>query len=271
MAASGAVPSGDDTVFSASTISLSVAGLITCRTICGAYCATTLPLRSTKRFTSIGCISQPPLAMALMAIAICSRVTATPCPIGICAMETLLQSLTGCKMPADLARQGNARALAKTEIPRIIVKPVVPQARCPILAAPMFDDLVMMLFGRQNSERLMVVQNPPAHTRNGRGRSQNVSVNRTTSSFNAPETTTILNVEPGSIMSVMTRSRSASASDAPGLLGSKLGSVAIARISPVLWTNDDASDADRGVFLHGIGQRGFDDVLNDGVNGQHHV
>ncbi len=62
---------------------------------------------------------------------------------------------------------------------------------------------------------------------------ENVSVKLTTCSFSAPEITIVLNVEPGSITSLMTRLRSASGDAAPGLFGSKSGSDAIARISPV--------------------------------------
>ena len=51
-------------------------------------------------------------------------------------------------------------------------------------------------------------------------------------SFNAPETTTILNVEPGSWKSAMTGFLNP-ADEAPGLFGSKFGSAASARISPV--------------------------------------
>ena len=74
-------------------------------------------------------------------------------------METLLQSFTGCTMPADFARQRDARALAKTKIPRVIVKPVFAEADADFGRADVrrFGDDA---FGRENAERLVVVQNP---------------------------------------------------------------------------------------------------------------
>ena len=76
----------------------------------------------------MGRISRPSLAMALMAMTICNGVTATPWPMGIWAMDTLLQSLTGCTMPRDFARQRDAGALAETKVPGVLVEPFFAEA-----------------------------------------------------------------------------------------------------------------------------------------------
>ena len=74
-------------------------------------------------------------------------------------METLLQSLTGYRMPRDFARQRNARALAKAKIPRVIVKPVLAQPDADFRRADVrgFGDDVL---GRQHAVRFVIVQNP---------------------------------------------------------------------------------------------------------------
>ena len=70
-------------------------GPITCRTTCGSYCANTCPLASCNRFTIIGRINFPPLAIVHIAIIIWSGVTAIPCPIGIREIVSLSHRATG--------------------------------------------------------------------------------------------------------------------------------------------------------------------------------
>ncbi len=74
-------------------------------------------------------------------------------------MDTLLQSLTGCRMPRDFARQRNSRALAETKIPRVIVKPVFPEPDADFGRADV-RRLGDNAFRGENVERLMVVQHP---------------------------------------------------------------------------------------------------------------
>ena len=131
----------------------------------------------------------------------------------------------------------------------------------PILAAPMFDDFVMMLSVVSMPNGSWSCKTRPAKAKCPSSQS-NVSLKCTTPSFNAPETTTILNVEPGSITSLTTRSRRASAVEAPGLLGSKFGQGRHCQDFARARAHDDAGDADGRVFLHGVGQRGLDNVLN---------
>ena len=81
----------------------------------------------------------------------------------------------------------------------------------------------------------------------------------------------VLNVEPGSITSLMTRLRSASGGAAPGLFGSKSGSDAIARISPVRGRVTMPVMLTGSCSFIASASDGFDNVLDRRVNRQHGV
>ena len=97
-----------------------------------------------------------------------------------------------------------------------------------------------------------------------------MSVRRTIWSFSAPETTTILKVDPGSMTSVMTRLRRASASRA-GIVRIEIRQRRHGQDFAGARPNHDARNADRRVLFHRLGQRRLRDVLDHGINGEHDV
>ena len=86
---------------------------MTCRTRWGGYLVTIPRSRSTNRSTIIGLMSIPLLAMAHIAIVICKLVTATPWPIGIWAIDTLLHLFTGCTIPLISPSSGSPVCVPK--------------------------------------------------------------------------------------------------------------------------------------------------------------
>ena len=269
MAAPGAVPSGETTVLSASIINLSVASLMTCRTRCGVYCCTTSPFRSSRRFTSIGRMSQPPFAMAHMAMSICSRVTATPCPIGICAMETLLHFFTGCKIPLTSPGNGMPVRWPKPYSSRIIVKPVFAEADADFGRADVrrfCDDAL----GGENPKRLVVMQNPPRISEmtffaiKRVAQMHHAIVQRAGHHHNLERRTGFHHVADDAV-AARVGGRGA------GIVRIKIRQCRHRQDFARARTHDDAGDADGCVFLHGVGQRGFDNVLNGRIQGEHDI
>ena len=174
---------------------------MTRRTFCGSYCCTIFRRASCSRFTSIGRMNTPPLAIAPMAITICSRVTATPCPIGICAMEYLPHCVrrTHKIFRAGFVRQRNARQRAQPKSGHVIVKFRRLQFDADFGRADVRGFLQNLLHGEvAKMVVLRVVQGDAAIVKNS-VLAENLSFKPTMCSFSAPEITMVLNVEPGSI------------------------------------------------------------------------
>ena len=81
----------------------------------------------------------------------------------------------------------------------------------------------------------------------------------------------ILNVEPGSITSLMTRSGSVFVLMVLRIVRVKIRQRRHRQNFARARAHDDAGDALRRVFFHRVGQGGFDDVLHRRINRQHHV
>src|SRR5436190_8856236 len=89
-AAAAAVPRSLTTPRNAIPIWLAVCGEMTCRRAIGFNVLIVLPSAVVIDFTIRGVINFPPLAIALIAVAICKGVTPISCPIGMWVIEILL-------------------------------------------------------------------------------------------------------------------------------------------------------------------------------------
>jgi len=178
--------------------------------------------------------------------------------MGICAMETLLQSFTGYKIPLA-SPAGKCPCAGQSQNPARNRKAGLHPGGCRSLPRRCSDECVMMFSVERIPYGSWSCKTRPAKAK-CRARNQTYPPGARPL-VNAPDTTTILNVEPGSIRSLMTRLRRASRAkprDCSDQIRQRHHRQNLARAG----TGDDGGDADGRVFLQRVGQRGFHDVLD---------